>query len=136
MKIFSCSAKSLRDIFPRNVYIRGARMRAILLAFLVLICACASHAESCAPVPARPRDNDKRYEAKKLAGDKAFRQGRYHRAFNEYREALAYQDELGAYDVFFKIGETHAMLGSFDKAYTCIIDSGSGKVPPNRVLAE
>jgi tetratricopeptide (TPR) repeat protein len=108
---------------------------AVLLGFLATICTCTSNAQTCANVPSRPHDNDKKYEAKKLAGDKAFREGKYDRAAAEYRQALAYQDEAGAYDVFFKLGETHAMLGKFDKAYSCIIESGPGKVPAHRVVA-
>src|SRR6266851_4441470 len=108
---------------------------AILLAILASICTCAVDSQTCANVPARFHDDDKKYEAKKLAGDKAFREGKYERAFGEYRQALAYQDEAGAYDVFFKLGETHAMLGRFDKAYSCIIESGTGKIPARRVLA-
>ena len=108
---------------------------AILLAILALICNCAGNAQTCASVPARAHDNDKKYEAKKLAGDKAFREGKYERAAAEYRQALTYQDEAGAYDVFFKLGETHAMLGKFDRAYACIIESGTGKVPARRILA-
>jgi tetratricopeptide (TPR) repeat protein len=109
---------------------------AILLAVVGCGCIHVANAETCANVPSRAHDNDKKYEAKKLAGDKAFREGKYDRAAAEYRQALAYQDQAGAYDVFFKMGETHAMLGQFDKAYSCIVESGSVKVSSRRVLAE
>jgi hypothetical protein len=72
---------------------------AILLATVASICITTANAHTCANVPAHVRDNDKKYEAKKLAGDKAFREGKYDRAAAEYREALAYQDEAGAYDI-------------------------------------
>jgi tetratricopeptide (TPR) repeat protein len=109
---------------------------AILLAMVASSCMCVANAQTCANVPSRAHDNDKKYEAKKLAGDKAFREGKYERAAAEYRQALAYQDEAGAYDVFFKLGETHAMLGQFDKAYSCIVESGSVKISARRVVAE
>jgi tetratricopeptide (TPR) repeat protein len=111
-------------------------MRAVCSIFLALFCASACHGATCASVSAHPRDNDKKYEAKKLAGDRAFRKGKYQRAESEYREALAYQDEVGAYDIFFKIGETKALLGQFDKAYSCLIESGSSKSPTHRIVAE
>jgi tetratricopeptide (TPR) repeat protein len=108
---------------------------AILLAIIASICIATADAHTCATVPAHPYDNDKKYEAKKLAGDKAFREGKYDRAAAEYRQALSYQDEAGAYDIFFKLGETLAMQGRFEKAYGCIIESGSSKASSHRVVA-
>ena len=109
---------------------------AILLATVASLCVTSASAHTCANVPAHARDNDKKYEGKKLAGDKAFREGKYDRAAAEYREALAYQDEAGAYDIFFKLGEAQAMQGKFEKAYACIIESGPSKPPAHRFVAD
>jgi hypothetical protein len=109
---------------------------AILLATIASVCIPAAKAHTCANVPIRARDNNKKYEAKKLAGDKAFREGKYDRAAAEYRAALAYQDEAGAYDIFFRLGETQAMQGKFEKAFACIIESGPTKAPTRRIVVE
>ena len=111
-------------------------MRAVLLAALFAsFCTCSLSASTCAPLPRERHDNDKKYLAKRVAGDKAFREGKYQKAIVEYRASLAYQDEVGAAEAFFRLGEADAMLGNFDKAYACIIESGPGKIPANRVLA-
>jgi tetratricopeptide (TPR) repeat protein len=111
-------------------------MRSVCVAAIcVSMCAHAAGAHTCASVPSHPRENDKKYAALRMAGDKAFREGKYKRALGEYRESLAYQDEAGAGETFFRLGEVEAMLGNFEKAYSCIIESGPGKIPANRILA-
>src|SRR5262249_8322123 len=114
-------------------------MKAVLVftAFLASICihAPVASAGNCSPAPKERRDNDKKYRAKQSAGDKAFRQGKYDKARDEYRAALAFQDEAGSADAYFRMGEANALLGDFDQAYSCILESGAGKVPANRVLA-
>jgi len=114
-------------------------MKAVLLltAILASICICSpgAGASTCAPTPKDRRDNDKKYRARQAAGDKAFREGKYEKARSEYRAALAFQDEEGAADAYFRIGEANALLGDFDKSYSCIIESGPGRTPANRVMA-
>jgi hypothetical protein len=111
-------------------------LRAVWIAALFQsICAYAAAAHTCAPVPSHPRESDKKYAAKRVAGDKAFREGKYQRALGEYLGSLSYQDETGAVEAYFRLGETHTMLGDFDKAYACILESGPGKIPANRILA-
>jgi hypothetical protein len=111
-------------------------MKAVLLAaILVVIGVPCARAGTCEPAPKERRDNEKKYRARMVTGDKAFREGKYERARAEYRASLAYQDQQGAGEAYFRLGEAHAMLGNFDKAYTCIIESGPGKIPANRVSA-
>jgi hypothetical protein len=112
-------------------------MKAVLLltAILSSICVSSASAGTCAPTPRDRRDNEKKYRARQVTGDKAFREGKYEKARSEYRAALAFQDEDGAADAYFRVGEADAMLGNFDKAYSCIIESGPGKIPANRILA-
>jgi hypothetical protein len=111
-------------------------LRAVwITALLASVCAHAAVAHTCATVPSHPRENDKKYAAKRLAGDKAFREAKYQRALSEYLGSLSYQDEAGAAEAYFRLGETHALLGDSEKAYSCILESGPGKVPANRILA-
>jgi hypothetical protein len=112
-------------------------MKAVLLfaAILASICVSSVGARTCAPASKVRRDNEKKYRARIVTGDKAFREGKYERARTEYRASLAYQDEQGAADAYFRLGEADAMLGNFDRAYSCIIESGPGKIPANRVSA-
>jgi hypothetical protein len=111
-------------------------MKAVLLAAILVVIGvpCAS-AGTCEPAPKGHRDNEKKYRARMVTGDKAFREGKYERARSEYRASLAYQDQEGAAEAYFRLGEAHAMLGDFDKAYSCILESGPGKIPANRVSA-
>ena len=112
-------------------------MKAVLLftAMLASICVSEGAASTCAPAPKERRDNEKKYRARIVTGDKAFREGKYERARAEYRASLTFQDEAGAVEAYFRLGEADAMLGNFDKAYSCIIESGAGKIPANRVSA-
>src|SRR6185369_3696340 len=109
-------------------------MKAVLLAAILVVIGvrCAS-AGTCEPPPKERRDNEKKYRARMVTGDKAFREGKYEKARSEYRASLAYQDQEGAGEAYFRLGEAHAMLGNFDKAYSCIIESGPAKIPAKRV---
>jgi hypothetical protein len=111
-------------------------MKAVLLAAILVAigapCVCAS---TCEPAAKERRENEKKYRARIVTGDKAFREGKYERAHTEYRASLAYQDQEDAGDAYFRIGEAAAMLGNFEEAYSCIIESGSGKIPAKRVSA-
>lgn len=112
-------------------------MRVVLFAAVIAsICVHSAHASACGPSPAQHHENDKKYVAKRIAGDKAFRQGNYRRALAEYRQSLVYQDEGGVSEAYFKLGETHAMLGNFESAYSCIVESGPSKLPANRIVIE
>jgi len=111
-------------------------MKAVLLAaILVAIGVPCASAGTCEAAPKERRDNEKKYRARVVTGDKAFRAGKYEKARAEYRASLVYQDQEGAAEAYFRLGEVHAMLGNFDKAYSCIIESGPGKIPANRVSA-
>jgi hypothetical protein len=111
-------------------------MKAVLLAAILVVIGvpCVS-ASTCEPVPKERRENDKKYRARIVSGDRAFREGKYERAYAKYRASLAYQDQEGAGDAHFRMGEAAAMLGNFENAYSCIIESGSGKLPAKRVSA-
>jgi hypothetical protein len=110
-------------------------MRAVLFAaILASSCTYSASAHTCVPPRSNWHENDKKYAAKRIAGDKAFREGKYERALAEYRGSLAYQDAGGVFEVYFKLGETAAMLGNFEKAYACIIESGPAKIPASRTV--
>ena len=109
-------------------------MRVVVFAAVIAsLCIHAPRATACAP-GTQHHENDKKYVAKRLAGDKAFRQGNYRRALAEYQQSLVYQDEGGVSEAYFKLGETHAMLGDFERAYSCIVESGPGRSPANRIV--
>jgi len=111
-------------------------MKAVLLAaILVAVGAPSVCASNCEPAPKERRENDKKYRARIVSGDRAFREGKYVKAYAEYRASLAYQDLGEAGDAYFRMGEAAAMLANFENAYTCIIESGSGKLPAKRVSA-
>jgi hypothetical protein len=110
-------------------------MRAVLFAAMVASsCIYSANAHACASAPNHRHENDKKYLVKRLAGDKAFREEKYERAFAEYHDALAYQDDGGVSEVYFKLGETAAMVGNFEVAYSCIIESGPEKIPAKRTM--
>src|SRR5437762_3333908 len=70
-----------------------------------------------------------------VTGNRAFLEGKYEKARGEYRAAVAYQDQESVADAYLRIGEAAAMIGNFDKAYSCIIESGGAKIPGKRVSA-
>jgi hypothetical protein len=112
-----------------------------LTAVFSLLCALPTNAQSCASRPgdwhelSSSNGSDKKYLKKRNVADEAFRQGKYKHALAEYRQSLAFKEEEGFPEVYFKLGETYALLGNFDKAYACVIESGSSKVPGPRVIA-
>src|SRR5215468_2079795 len=117
-------------------------MRGLFFTAVVsLLAVFSADAQTCASRPRNwhePRNsngNDKKYLRKRIAADEAFRGGKYSRALAEYHQSLGAQDEGGFPEVYFKLGETYALLGNFDKAYACVIESGPGKVPSSRVMA-
>ena len=112
-----------------------------LTAVFSLLCAFSTNAQTCA---SRPRNwhelsnsngSDKKYLKRRNAADEAFREGKYKHALPEYRQSLAFKEEGESAEIYFKLGETYALLGNFDKAYACIIESGPGKMPTSRVVA-
>ena len=111
-------------------------MKAVLLAaVLVAISAPCVTASTCESAPKERRENEKKYRARMVTGDKAFREGKYEKARAEYRASLGYQDQESVADSYFRLGEAAAMLGNFEKAYSCIIGSGTSKIPAKRVPA-
>jgi tetratricopeptide (TPR) repeat protein len=102
---------------------------------LWLLFAFSTSAQTCATQPRSARGNDKRYAKQRTAGDRAFREGKYDKALAEYLQALASTEEGGFFEIYFKLGETYTMVGDFDKAYACLVESGPGKIPGNRVMA-
>ena len=72
-------------------------MKAVLLAaILVAIGVPCASAGTCEAAPKERRDNEKKYRARVVTGDKAFRAGKYEKARAEYRASLVYQDQEGA----------------------------------------
>jgi tetratricopeptide (TPR) repeat protein len=111
-------------------------MKVVLFAgTLWLLFALSTSAQTCAPHPSNGHGNDKRYAKQRNAGDRAFREGKYDKALAGYLQALTSEDEGGFFEVYFKLGETYAMLGNFEKAYACLVESGPGKIPVDRVMA-
>lgn len=111
-------------------------MRVVLFAgMLWLLFAFSTRAQTCAPRPGKEHGNDKRYAKQRDVADRAFREARYDKALAAYLQALAAEEEGGFSEVYFKLGETYAMVGKFDKAYACLLESGPQKIPVNRVMA-
>ena len=110
-------------------------MKVLLAMVLLLTCVRSTMAQTCALPSGKPSGNDKRYAKQRSAGDRAFREGKYEKALAEYLQSLSYKDAGDFDEVYFKLGETYAMLGNFAKAYTCLIESGPEKVPHQRVMA-
>jgi len=123
--------------FLRNLALsRKRNMKAVLFTgTLWLLFASLTSAQTCATPPSHWQGNDKRYAKERNAGDRAFREGKYDKALGGYLQALASEDAGGFFEVYFKLGETYAMVGNFDKAYACLAESGPGKIPIDRVMA-
>jgi len=107
----------------------------LFLGTFCLLFALATSAETCATKTGDWRGNDKSYAKQRNAADRAFQEAKYHKALVEYLQSLASKEAGGFSEVYFKLGETYAMLGNFDKAYACLMESGPAKVPANRVMA-